>query len=235
MKKVLIILTIFYAFSCVEKRETTLESTSDEVVNSKYKPIDVINVIEASGYNYVQALEKGDTVWFAMGKYKVNENQTYYYTDVMVMNNFTSKELDRTFETIYFLDKLLENPREPLPGEEHTQTTATAPIVDELPSVEGVVTIKEVFENRAKYANKSITVQGRVTKINLDIMDRNWVHIQDGTKSGDDFDLTITTKDAPEVGEIVKFTGTLAVDKDFTMGYKYKLILENASLPNTQM
>ena len=235
MKKILIILTIFYTVSCVEKRETTLESTRDDVVDSKYKAIDVIDVIEAKGYNYVQALEKGDTIWLAMGKSKVNKNQTYYYTEVMEMKNFTSKELGKTFETIYFLDNLLENPREPLPGEQHTQPAATGPIVDELPSVEGVITIKELFENRSEYANKSITVQGRVTKVNLDILDRNWVHIQDGTKSEDNFDLTITTKDAPEVGEVVKFTGTVAVDKDFTMGYKYKLILENASLPNTQM
>lgn len=235
MKNLLIILSITLTFACVEKRTSTLESASEEVIDSKYKPIEVIDVIEATGYNYVQAIEKGDTIWIAMGKYKVDKNKTYYYTTAMEMKDFPSKELDRTFEKIYFLDRLLDNPREPLPGEEHMKSAVAETTIDELPRVEGVTTIKELFENRADFANKTVTVQGEVIKVNVGIMDRNWVHIQDGTKTEGHFDLTVTTNAVPKVGDIVKFTGVIAVDKDFTMGYKYKLILEDATLPNAEM
>jgi hypothetical protein len=59
-------------------------------------------------------------------------------------------------------------------------------------------------------------------------MGRNWIHIQDGTKSGDDFDLTVTTKETILNQAVVTFEGVVALDKDFTAGYVYPLIVEDA-------
>jgi len=71
-------------------------------------------------------------------------------------------------------------------------------------------------------------VKGKVTKVNLEIMDLNWIHIQDGTAFNDQYDLTLTNKETAEVGEIITFEGKLALDKDFGSGYFYALILEEA-------
>jgi hypothetical protein len=66
--------------------------------------------------------------------------------------------------------------------------------------------------------------------VNNEVMGKNWVHIQDGTKDGDHFDLTITTMDKVEMDAVVTFEGTIAVNKDFGYGYAYELIMEDATL-----
>ena len=61
-------------------------------------------------------------------------------------------------------------------------------------------------------------------------MNRNWIHLQDGTESDGKFDLTITTDQAIVTGDIIIVEGKIAVDKDYGFGYKYDLIMEDAKL-----
>jgi hypothetical protein len=58
------------------------------------------------------------------------------------------------------------------------------------------------------------------------IMNRNWIHIQDGT--GDQLDLTVTTTENIALGSVVTLKGTIALDKDFGAGYRYDIIMEGA-------
>ena len=153
----------------------------------------------------------------------------------MEMANFPSKELDRTFDKIYFLDRLLNDAQEPLPGETHTQASVGANDAIQLEAEEGITAIGDLYKNRASLAGKTVTVKGQVIKVNNGIMERNWVHIQDGTSDGQDFDLTVTTQAVVQLGDVVKFTGTVSVDKDFTLGYQYKLLVEDAVLPDVEM
>lgn len=234
MKHILLAVFAIVLIGCVEEKKSEL-SQDTTVVNSKYHPVEVVDVIPGGGYIYIKALENNDTIWLATTPAKLVVGETYYYTEVMEMVNFKSKELDRTFDKIYFLDRLLNEARDPLPGETHAQTPAAKGEKLELEAEEGVTTIGELFKNRTTLAGQQVTVKGKVTKVNNGIMDRNWVHLQDGTSDGDDFDLTITTNETVQLGAIVKFTGTVAVDKDFTQGYKYKLLLEEATFPDVEM
>jgi hypothetical protein len=63
-------------------------------------------------------------------------------------------------------------------------------------------------------------------------MDRNWIHLQDGTGSPEkkNHNLVVTSKDLPDVGDIVTVTGTLVRNKDFGSGYKYDVIVEKAKI-----
>ena len=92
----------------------------------------------------------------------------------------------------------------------------------------GGVTIAQIFSNVNMYASKIVKVKGKVVKVNNGIMKTNWVHIQDGTSAGSDFDLTVTTNDNVNVGDVVTFEGSLVLNKDFGYGYSYKVLLENA-------
>ena len=65
-------------------------------------------------------------------------------------------------------------------------------------------------------------------------MDRNWVHIQDGTEYSGEFDLTVTTTDNLEAGNQVTFSGKIALNKDFGAGYFYKIIMEDAHATNVK-
>ncbi len=95
---------------------------------------------------------------------------------------------------------------------------------------EGGITIGELFANRDSYADKTVLVKGQVTKVNRAIMDRNWVHLQDGTSDSGSFDLTVTTTEEVNVGDVVMFEGKIMLKKDFGAGYYYDVIMEEARL-----
>ena len=78
--------------------------------------------------------------------------------------------------------------------------------------------------------NKVIKIRGVVTKINTGILDRNWIHIQDGTGLNDSFDLLITSKENAAVGKTIVAEGTVAVDKNFGSGYAYPVMIEDAKI-----
>ena len=96
--------------------------------------------------------------------------------------------------------------------------------------VSGGVKLSELFANMGNYAGKKAKVTGQVIKFSPEIMNKNWVHLQDGTEANGSYDLTITTMDTVEVGKIVTFEGVIAVDKDFGYGYKYDVLLEEAKV-----
>jgi hypothetical protein len=59
-------------------------------------------------------------------------------------------------------------------------------------------------------------------------MNRNWIHLKDGSK--DEYDLVITSEHAIPEGHTVTLKGTVALNKDFGAGYKYAIIVEDAHL-----
>lgn len=96
----------------------------------------------------------------------------------------------------------------------------------------GAYTVGEIHARSAELAGKTVTVRGKVVKVSPGIMDRNWIHLRDG--SGDParktHDLVVTSKDLPGVGDVVTAIGTLARDKDFGSGYRYPVIVEEATV-----
>ncbi|HZL97791.1 MAG TPA: hypothetical protein VFB91_03690 [Terriglobales bacterium] len=93
-------------------------------------------------------------------------------------------------------------------------------------------TVSEAFEKAGSLDKKTVVVRGKVVKVSKGIMGKNWVHLQDG--SGDPGkgtnDLVATTQDDPKVGNVVTAKGTLRKDKDFGAGYKYRVIVEEATV-----
>lgn len=114
---------------------------------------------------------------------------------------------------------------------------AKAPVPSEKIKVEkakgaDACTVSEAYEKAAKLDKKPVVVRGKVVKVSQGIMGKNWVHLQDG--SGDPGkgtnNLVVTTQDIPKVGDVVTAKGTLYKDKDFGSGYKYQVIVEEASV-----
>jgi hypothetical protein len=92
-------------------------------------------------------------------------------------------------------------------------------------------TVAEIWAQRTSLKEKPVSIRGKVVKFNEGIMGKNWVHLRDGTgASGKDNDLTITTADKTNVGEVVLVKGTVRVDKDFGAGYAYPVIVEDAKV-----
>ena len=89
----------------------------------------------------------------------------------------------------------------------------------------GVIKISELVKNASSYEGKSVTISGKVTKVNPNIMDRNWLHIKDGSK--DDYDLVVTSNTFIPEGKSITIKADVVLDRDFGAGYRYDLILEN--------
>ncbi len=236
MKKILLLAVVAFWFGCEPKQGKSVEGVPQLASNSH--EIVVQEVLQANSYTYVHGLEGEQTMWMAIPKREVEVGKTYYYAPGMEMKNFKSKDLDREFESIYFLSGISETPLEAniidgqgaMPDDEF-HTKKEAPQQQQELSIapeEGVTSIGSLYANRSDFENKKVKVKGVVTKFNPEIMDKNWVHIQDGSGDENGFDLTITTLDNVGIGSIATFEGVLVLNKDFGHGYKYDLLLENA-------
>jgi hypothetical protein len=151
------------------------------------------------------------------------------------MKDFESKELNRVFDKILFVDNIRHSPEKskPMPSDSQHQKENKDIANDETIKVDpapGGITIGELYKDRMKYANKKVLIRGQVVKINKNIMDRNWVHLKDGTSHDGKSDLTFTTLEEVNMGDIITFEGTVALDKEYGAGYIYPLIVESASL-----
>ena len=93
-------------------------------------------------------------------------------------------------------------------------------------------TVAEIYEKKSSLSEKQVVVRGKVVKVSSGIMGKNWIHLQDGTGSKLDGtnDIIATSQDSPEVGEVVTVKGTVYKDKDFGSGYKFSVIMEQASV-----
>jgi hypothetical protein len=108
----------------------------------------------------------------------------------------------------------------------------TEPIKVEKAKGADAYTVSETYEKAGKLDKKTVVVRGKVVKVSKGIMGKNWVHLRDG--SGDPGkgtnNLVFTTQDVPKVGDVVTAKGTLYKDKDFGAGYKYQVIVEEATV-----
>lgn len=94
------------------------------------------------------------------------------------------------------------------------------------------LTVADLFEKKSELAGKPVAVRGKVVKVAANIMDRDWVHVRDGSGAEGKNDLTVTTTSQPraKVGDLVLVKGVLSTDKDLGMGYKYEVLIENGEV-----
>ncbi|MBY0575539.1 MAG: hypothetical protein K2P67_02955 [Gallionellaceae bacterium] len=91
-------------------------------------------------------------------------------------------------------------------------------------------TVAAVYQNKAALAGKTVSVKGKVVKVNNGIMDRNFVHVQDGTGGEGSNNLVVTSKQTANVGDQVAISGKVVVNRDFGSGYSYPLLIEEARI-----
>jgi len=91
-------------------------------------------------------------------------------------------------------------------------------------------TVEDLFVKKSDLAGKQVVVKGKVVKVNNGIMQRNFLHLQDGTGGEGTNDITVTSQQTAQVGDEVTITGNLSADVDFGAGYTYPLLIEEASI-----
>ena len=190
-----------------------LAQNSSEVIRELHK-VSVKEMVQAKGYTYMLVSENGKEWWVAAPKMNPVIGATYYYLGEMQMKDFKSKELDRTFDSVSFVEGLLF---------EEIYKEGKYP-------VSGGTTIANLYLKKDELEGKTVKVRGKVTKFNEDIMSKNWIHLNDGTNILGNRDFIVTSKSSAKVGEVVTFEGKLSKDVDLGSGYTFEILMEEAKV-----
>jgi hypothetical protein len=235
---VLMVLALIAGCNSKPKGEPPVPVKQHETVQPKGLSGTVLQTMDAGGYTYALMQIADAEVWAAGPVTDLEIGSEYELMNPMLMNNFASKTLDKTFDEIYFISGYI-TPGMAVETAIEKEMQSTHAHVSDAPAeydFSGIVTpdgghnVADIIANRANYAGQEITLRGIVVKSSASIMNRNWLHIRDGSGEEGSNDLTITSNDMANAGDTVLITGKLAIDKDFGAGYFYNVILEEASV-----
>jgi hypothetical protein len=209
--------------------------------------------LDASNYSYLRIASSEGEIWAAVPQTTIETGADVTIENPMPMVGFESKSLNRKFDQIYFgtlaedkgpaLQPLAAHGGGEAVSKDEMETMrlqhggvaaniSSEPIkVDKAPGADGK-TVAEIFEQRSQLVNQRIAVRGKVVKISMNIMGKNWIHLRDGTgrRESNTDDITVTTQETASVGDIVLIKGKISTDRDFGMGYSYPVMIEDAQL-----
>ena len=195
----------------------------------------VLEQIAAPPYLYLRLkTEKGET-WAAVDGGSVTKGSQVTISGAMLMKNFESTSLKRTFPEVYF-GTLGPSGAASAPTNPHATGAPASERID-LQKIERATganarTVAETWAQRDGLNGKSVTIRGLAVKVTEGVMEKNWLHLQDGTGtiSKGDFDITVTTLDKVSAGDTVTVTGTLKTNAQVGAGYSYPVLVENAKV-----
>jgi hypothetical protein len=195
----------------------------------------VLEVKEVESYTYLRLKTKDDEIWAAVLKAPVKNGDEVTIENVMVMNNFESKSLKKTFKTILFGTLSGASGSGNGMAAAHPSLAKTADTGDiHVARANGTNsrTVAEVMTKGTELKDQTVLVRGKVVKFNPEIMGKNWVHLRDGSGSVTDNtnDVLVTTMNQAKIGDVVTAKGIVRTNKDFGAGYSYKVIIEEATL-----
>lgn len=237
MKKLIIwsvasIVAILVLVQCKPKEENT-ETTKETVVeNTNLHTVIIKEVLNATAYTYLLVTEGEKEYWMAVPLSTVEIGKTYTYEGGMEMKKFESKDLKRTFDSVFFVEALVD----PNPPAGTKQAMAPQTIINKTELSKGIILAKggislhDLFFGRDKLEGKTVILTGKVMKFMPEIMAKNWIHLQDGSSFNGFNDITITTLEKVKIDAIVTLKGTVVLNKDLGSGYKYDILIEDAVL-----
>lgn len=222
--QVLLLITTITFTACENKKE----DANTNLPAGTHK-IEVADFIQAPNYTYILASENGNQYWIAVTKMVPQKGETLYFSQSMQMKNFKSETLNRTFDSILFVQDISRTPSNQKSMTHPQVFTQTKADIHITPVKDGK-TVAQIYEQKDQLKGQTVKVKGQVVKYNPHIMGRNWVHIQDGTGNNNDFDLMITTPDSVKMGDVIVVEGTVEINQDFGAGYSYQVMLSNGKI-----
>lgn len=200
----------------------------------------VLEVKYVDNFAYLRLQTHTGESWAAVIDAQVKEGDTVKIENAMLMENFESKKLNRTFNKIIFGN--LAGAGKSAAGYSVLGASFSVKPPAKLEKIKDVAipkasganaaTVEEVVTKSAQLKGKTVVVRGKVVKYNAGIMGKNWIHLYDGTGStaNESDDILVTTSGTASVGEIVTVKGIVNVDQDFGAGYAYKVLIEDATV-----
>ncbi|WP_310570503.1 hypothetical protein [Gemmatimonas sp.] len=200
----------------------------------------LLEQVAVSPYVYLRLKTATGELWVAVLEAPLTVGAQVTVYNALLMEQFESKTLKRTFDRIYFgsLDAPGTMPAEMAGTDGQPTTTGAPPAPDAqvapVPKATGANarTIAELWTQKDRLANTVVSVRGTVVKYNAAVMGKNWIHLQDGSGAAatGTHDITVTTLDAVTVGATVTITGTVRLNRDVGAGYTYAVLVEDAKV-----
>ena len=214
---------------------TESNSNGNQTFADDLHTVVVNEVLPTSRYAYLNVKEGEKRFWIATRSQNIEKGKRYFYKGGLLKTRFESKEYNRVFDTIYLVSNLVEenhsnnagslNKSKAKPTENSTAKVVIPTHTEEIIEHKGSIKIAELVKDPKKYEGKTIQISGKCVKVNPGIMERNWIHLKDGSK--DDFDLVVTSDTFVPEGTVITVKALVSLNKDFGAGYNYDLILEN--------
>lgn len=256
---------IIMAFSACQSGQVAKKASPDQPNVHKGT---VKEVLQTNNYTYLLFKEDATEQWVAIPSMQAKVGETYYYAGGLTMNKFQSRELNRSFESVIFLEGVSTDANtvkvsasKPVSNETASNAPAAAgtdtnnmtaanaatgnsgdggqytrsvvPVEKKeikMAPLKGGVTISELFAKKSAYDGKTVKIKGEVTKFTPAVMNKNWIHIQDGTDYNGKYDMVVTSTNDVKVGDKVTFEGKIALNKDLGYGYFFEVLMEDANV-----
>ncbi len=242
-KKAIVVLFILFFVA----PELSAEDVKDVKRPEEKSHIGTVTYTKDTGnYTYIKLDEQGKEVWLATSTLKVSVGDKVEYIGGLLMKDFHSKAMDKTFDFILLVTRVrilnedsLKD-KQPIPSEDakrpdeyhknlsENKSTLSIPKSGEIEKAEDGKTIEEIFSERKQLKDKVVTVRAKVMKVSKNILGKNWVALQDGTGVLPDNRLIATTLESVNIGDIITAKGIIRTDVDIGTDYKYKVLLEDA-------
>ena len=196
----------------------------------------VAESMQSGGYVYIR-LEDG--VWIAANTFAVSKGDEIQYSGAMEMNDFHSKSLDKSFDSILFVSEASlkgddDAVKTPVAMSGHGNKVkksgaVQAPLPGEIKPLAEGKTIADIYGDSDQLKEQMVSLNAKVVKVNKAIMGRNWITLQDGTGTEPENKLVATSQSVLFPGDIVIVKGTVKTDVDLGHGYHYDVMLEEAT------
>ena len=244
MKKIILLLMMITMYGCEQSAEPTVAQPPSQATLSPVGT--VLETIDVDTYTYTRLDMEGKEIWVASNPVWVSEGDKIRFTDAILMKDFHSKVLDRTFSDILFVSNVelveaatagasapqtapakMADPHAGLnmPPMASKSVAAESMVVQKL---EGGMTIAELYAAYEQMEGQEVSLRAKVVKFSPNVLGKNWVTLQDGTGTAPDDKLVVTSSETVELGEEVIVKGKVKSNVDIGAGYVYKVLLEEA-------
>jgi hypothetical protein len=225
MKTVAVLSSLILAASCL--RAQTLPPQPPPSIKGE-----VLETQSVDSYTYLR-LKTGDGEVWAVPSTTVKKGAQVTIGNAMTMRDFESKTLKKRFDAIVFGQIVEPNATAMAPHGASIAAAARTPAA-KVPRATGpdARTVAEVVAGKAALNTRTVLVRAQVVKVNLGIMGKNWLHLQDGSGSAADGtnDILVTTQDRAAVGDVVNARGKVRTDVNLGAGYAYAVLIEDATV-----
>ena len=215
-----------------ESSSLSVDNNKENNMGDDVHKVTVVDSKDASRYVYLKVKEGPRDYWISTWKMPFNKGDVFYYKGGILKLNFYSKEHNMVFDTLYLISKISKVPvfaKTNVLDKVNTQSNDSEikKTTDNFKK-ENIVALSKLLASPEQYKGKIIKVGGKCTKVNINIMGKNWIHLQQKDEDGQSYNLVVTSKDNARVGEECYFEGRIDTKLDLGAGYFFDVIMQEA-------